>query len=181
VFDRQQAFLEVVTVKHSSSILLGSIGAGCAILLAGCGTAQNETALPGEVTTAIEQALNKNDVAGCVAVFTDDAEVMSEAAPAVRGPQGIRDFCATQVTRELSFDTNSVLSIASGDLAIEQGTYRIRNVELGADVEHGEYLNVWRRNDGRWRIFRSMYNVEEAAKAAVSVSEDAGDAQAPQP
>lgn len=166
-------------MKHSSGILLGSLGAGCATLLVGCGSAQSETTLPGDVTTSIEQALNRNDVVACVATFTEDAEVLSEDTPVVRGTQGIRDFCATQVTRDLSFDTDSTMSIASGDLAIEQGTYRVRNVELGADVEYGEYLNAWRRNEGKWRIFRSMFTVDQASKAAVSVSEEVGDPQAP--
>ena len=56
-----------------------------------------------------------------------------------------------------------------GDLGVEQGTYRVRDVQRGVDVEYGEYLNVWRRTNGQWRAYRSMYNITMAQKGGISV------------
>jgi ketosteroid isomerase-like protein len=135
-----------------------------------CGCTGGDQTLPDDVTSALETAFNRGDVAACAALYSDDAEIISEDAPVVRGKKGIEEFFSGQMDRKISFDTDSTLSIVSGDLAVEQGTYRVRDVERGADVEYGEFLNIWRKRHGQWRNFRSMYNTTEAPKGAVSVS-----------
>jgi hypothetical protein len=81
------------------------------------------------------------------------------------------EFCASQIHPELSLDMMSALSIVSGNLAFEQGTYRYRNVKIGANVEFGDFLTVWRHDGQRWQIFRTMYNRTETLPTEVSVSE----------
>lgn len=141
-----------------------------ALALGGC--EKRDETLPDDVTTALETAFNRGDVNACVDVYTEDAEIIPEDGPVVRGRQAIREFFKDQVQRDTSFDTDSTLSIVRRDLAIEQGTYRVRDVKRGIDVEWGEYLNVWRRINGNWRVLRSMYNVTVAPRGAVSVSSD---------
>lgn len=145
--------------------LFGAIGA----------CSSNDERLPAEVTSALENAYTRGDVEACVAIYADDAEIISPDSPAVRGKQAIEAFFKDQVAREISFDTDSTLSIVRGDLAVEQGTYRVRNVRIGENVEYGEYLNVWRRGDGRWRVYRSMYNVMMSRHVGVSVAPDEDD------
>jgi hypothetical protein len=57
----------------------------------------------------------------------------------------------------------------NGDLAVEQGRYRIRNVRRGADVEEGKYLNVWRRSGTSWKLYRMIYNTDVEPRTEVSV------------
>jgi hypothetical protein len=95
----------------------------------------------------------------------------------VRGKEAIAAFFKDQVARDILFSTDSSVSVVRGDLAMDQGTYRVRNVNRGVDVEYGEYMNVWRLQDGQWRVFRSMYNVTMSQRAAVSVSPDDDDLQ----
>ncbi len=45
----------------------------------------------------------------------------------------------------------------------------------GVDVEYGDYLNVWRRTNGQWNAYRSMYNVTYAPTVLVSVVPDVDD------
>ncbi len=66
----------------------------------------------------------------------------------MRGHSAINEFFKDQVAREIIFDTNSKVGVVSGDVAMEQGTYRVRNVIRGVDVEYVNYLNVWRRTKG---------------------------------
>ncbi len=139
------------------------------------GCSSHDQQLPDEVTSALENAYTRGDVAGCVAVYTDDAEIIAPDAPAIRGKQAIEAFYKDQVARDISFDTDSTLSLVQGDLAIEQGTYRVRNVRIGENVEYGEYLNVWRRSAGRWHAYRSMYNVMMSRHVGVSVTPDEED------
>ncbi|MEP7245196.1 MAG: nuclear transport factor 2 family protein [Gammaproteobacteria bacterium] len=149
------------------------------VALGGCQT--KDEPLPESVTSALENAFTRGDIDACVAVYTDDAEILPEDAAVVRGKAAITAFFKDQVERDISFDTDTSVSLAQGDLAIEQGTYRVRNVRSGVDVEYGEYLNVWRRTEGKWRAFRSMYNVTMSRDAGVSVSPDEDETPAPVP
>jgi ketosteroid isomerase-like protein len=142
-----------------------------ALSIAGC-SARQDMPLPPNVTTALESAFNKGDIQACVDIYADDAEIIAEDSPAVRGRNAIERFFNEQVAREISFDTDSSVSVVSGDVAYEQGTYRVRNVARGVDVEYGDYLNIWRRTNGQWKAYRSMYNITMSPNAAVSVLPD---------
>lgn len=148
----------------------GLLSLSALLVLGGC--ARTDITLPASVTTALESAFNRGDIQACADLYADDAEIIAEDAPAVRGRAAIERFFDEQVAREISFDTESALSIVSGDVAIEQGTYRVRNVARGVDVEYGDYLNVWRKTNGQWKAYRSMYNVTMSPNTAVSVISD---------
>src|SRR5262249_493957 len=139
-----------------------------ALVTSGCGS-RNEQ-LPDSAVTALERAFNSGDVAACAAVYSDDAEIIPEDGPVVRGHQAIAAYFKDQVAREISFGTETSYNVARGDIGVEQGTYRIRDVQRGLDVEYGEYLNVWRKVNGEWRAFRSMFNVTMAQRTGISVA-----------
>jgi ketosteroid isomerase-like protein len=141
------------------------------LVVAGCVT-HDEQSLPSEVTNALEMAYNKGDIQACAELYTDDAEIISGRDNSVVGRKAIDEFFKQQVSPELMLDTDSKISVVSGNVAMEQGTYKIRNVESGTDVEFGDYLNVWRRTNGHWKAFRSMYNVTRGPAALVSVTPD---------
>jgi ketosteroid isomerase-like protein len=142
-----------------------------ALSLVGC-SASKDVQLPHNVTTALETAFNRGDIQACANLYTDDAEIIAEDAPTVSGKSAIERFFGEQVAREISFDTDTRVSVVSGDVAFEHGTYRIRNVVQGVEVEQGDYLNVWRRTNGQWKAYRSMYNVTMSPNVAVSVADD---------
>jgi ketosteroid isomerase-like protein len=39
---------------------------------------------------------------------------------------------------------------ASGDLGYTYGTFDLKSG--GASVEHGSYVRVWKKHDGKWRV-----------------------------
>jgi ketosteroid isomerase-like protein len=149
---------------HCSAWLLASAGA----LLAGC--AQTERTLPMEVTSALELAFARGDVDACAAIYAEDAEIISEDAPKVVGREAIKAFFKDQAVRDISLDTDTTMNVVAGDFAVEQGTYRVRNVNSGTIVEHGEFLNFWKKTGGQWKNYRSMYNTTQGARTAVSLS-----------
>ncbi|MEJ1964834.1 MAG: nuclear transport factor 2 family protein [Gammaproteobacteria bacterium] len=139
-----------------------------ALSLTGC-TTKTEESLPANVTSALRTAFNKGDTAACADIYTEDAEIISNRNTPITGRDAIEQYFKDQVSREILFDTDSKLSVVSGDVAMEQGTYRVRNVIQGVDVEYGDYLNVWRKKDGHWKAYRSMYTVTQSRPALVSV------------
>jgi ketosteroid isomerase-like protein len=160
-------------MECSRSIRLAALGVICSAAVAACGSSNGT--LSAETTSAVEKAVNTGDVDGCTDRFTDDAEILQEDAAVVRGKLAIHSFCKSQIHPSLSLDLVSSLSIVSGDLAFEQGTYRFRNVKIGANVEYGEYLNIWKRDDGQWRIFRSMYDKTQSQPTLVAVADATDD------
>ena len=142
------------------------------IVLALSGCHAREGALPDELTTSLASAFTRGDVEACAALYTPDAVIFSGNAEPISGEGAIKAFFRNQVARDILFSTDSQVSLVDGKLAIDQGTYRVRDTRRGIDVEYGQYLNVWRSVDGHWRVFRSMYNVMHAPRAGGSVSSE---------
>jgi uncharacterized protein (TIGR02246 family) len=146
------------------------VAAGAAALGA---CSSSDTRLPQSVTSGVENAFSRNDAAAFVSLFTDDAEIVPGSGPVVRGLPEIGEFFSNQSADELTFDTDTTAQLVRDDLAIEQGTYRVRNVKVGREVESGNYLHVWRNVNGNWKLYRATFNTEVAPKGAMSVGEEA--------
>lgn len=125
--------------------------------------------LPGSVTGAWEQAFTRHDLPACLALFTDDAEILPQHGPKVKGRQEIEAFLRDSMNSRVSYDTDTEMSVVRGDLAVEQGRYVVRNVRRGLDVEEGKYLHVWRRVGNDWKLYRMIYNTDVEPRAEVSV------------
>ena len=167
---------EVEGTMDTSFKLARALALPAAVLaLAGCATHDHEVQLPSEVTNALEMAFNKGDIQACADLYTDDAEIISDHNTSVTGKKAIGEFFKQQVSTDLLFDTDSKISVVSGNVAMEQGTYKVRNVQTGVDVEFGDYLNVWRKTNGHWKAYRSMYNVTKSPGALVSAQADGDD------
>lgn len=138
----------------------------CAAAMAGC---SRSGTLPDSVTGAWEQAFTRHDIAACVALFTDDAEILPQHGPTVSGRKEIEAFLQDSMNKRVSYDTDTQMSIVRGDLAVEQGRYVVRNVRRGLNVEEGKYLHVWRRVGNEWKLYRMIYNTDVEPRAEVSI------------
>lgn len=134
-----------------------------------CGCARTTT-LPSDVTSALERAITSHDLEASVAVFAEDAQILPEHGPVVRGRQEIETYLKDTIRPNAQFDTDTEMTLVSGDLAIEQGRYRIRNVRRGSDVEEGKYLHVWRHVGSAWKLYRMIYNTDVEPRTEVSVA-----------
>lgn len=138
------------------------------LLVSGCMGANR---LPGEVTGAYELAFTRDDLPATVALFADDAQILPQDGPVVSGREAIEEFLKNQMTPVISFDTETDMSMVRGDLGVEQGHYRVRDVRRGSDIEEGKYVHVWRRTGGDWKLYRVIYNTDVAAHTEVSVAQ----------
>ena len=73
------------------------------------------------------------------------------------------------MTPKVVYDTDTEMTLVRGDLAVEQGRYRVRNVRRGSDVEEGKYLHVWRRVQDDWKLYRIIYNTDVEPRTEVSI------------
>ncbi len=133
------------------------------------GCTPQDQALPGNVTTALESAFNRNDPTAVAALYADDAEILPPDRPAVTGISAIQSFYRDEVVRDISFDSTSTWSVVRGDMAIEQGTYKMRDVSQGRDVETGKYLLMWKYINGIWKVYRQIMNTDSRRSVNVYV------------
>ena len=138
----------------------------CAAAMVGC--SQSGT-LPGDVTGAWEQAFTRHDLPACLALLTDDAEILPQYGPKVKGQKEIEAYLQDSMNKRVSYDTDTEMSIVRDDLAVEQGRYVVRNVRRGLDVEEGKYLHVWRRVGNNWKLYRMIYNTDVEPRTEVSI------------
>jgi ketosteroid isomerase-like protein len=137
------------------------------LLLTGC--AQRDE-LPGSVTGAFEQAFNRDNLEATEALFTDDAQILPQHGPVVSGRDGIKQYLRDQMTPVVSFNTETDMTLVRGDIGVEQGHYRVRDLRRGSDIEEGKYIHIWRKDGGDWKLFRVIYNTDIAPEAEVSVA-----------
>jgi len=140
----------------------------CAVL-ASCGSPE-EGALPSAVTTAVSRDFNLGDALGTAGHYADDAQILPPRHPAIAGKPAIAAFFQANIDKYISFGNDSTWSVVKGNIAIEQGTYIIRNVRVGENVEAGKYIRVWKKINGGWKLDRDMFSPDSGQSEVVSVS-----------
>lgn len=126
------------------------------VALTACGP--REKPLPNNVITALQSRYNENDPAGASELFTEDGAVMTEFGETVRGKQAIKDFFATELDKRLQYWVTSEGSSSVGSFGYDQGGLRIRDTVKGQDLENAKYMTLFRKVDGSWKIYRTIYN-----------------------
>ena len=136
--------------------------------LAGCSNSDGR--LPPAVTVAVARDFNEGDATRAAANYADDAQILAPQHPAIVGKAAITAFFKANIDKDLGFGNDSTWSLVRGDVAIEQGVYSVRNVQVGTNVEAGKYIRIWKKTNGTWKLYRDMYSTDNETPAVVSVS-----------
>lgn len=137
--------------------------------LAGCANSEDGQ-LPSTVTTAVSRDFNLGDALRTAGHYADDAQILPPRHPAIEGKPAIAAFFQANIDKYISFGNDSTWSVVKGNMAIEQGTYNVRNVRVGQNVEEGKYIRVWKKVNGDWKLYRDMFSPDSGQSSAVSVS-----------
>lgn len=103
-------------------------------------------------------AMAKSDAAGVANCYTIDAEFMAPGAPSVKGRKNIQAAIAGFIKE--GFTEYKVLStIVHGNIDVVgvQAAYTLSK-KNGADKDVGKSIQLWKEEDGEWRIFRDCFN-----------------------
>jgi ketosteroid isomerase-like protein len=114
-------------------------------------------------------AYNAGEPDRIIALYSEDAIVMPPDAPSVTGDAALRSFLADEMAEAKKGGITIVLTgddeaDTSGDLGWHRGTFKVVG-EGGASLGTGKYLEIWERQQGKWRITRDIWN-NDAAPAA---------------
>jgi uncharacterized protein (TIGR02246 family) len=141
------------------------------LLLAACGSSQTSSDYQsGDAESYIKQAdvafgtaMRTNDMDALANMYAADATFMPPNMAAAHGQSAVRTswsgFLGQFSSTDLTLTPDDVQQ--SGDLAVETGRYMVHVVPKGTAApvtDSGKYVVVWKKIDGRWRIFRDIFN-----------------------
>jgi len=143
------------------------------LVVAGCApsappvvdTTADEAALRSD-SKAWADAYNAGDPDKIVALYTDDAVLMPPDAPAATGREAMRAFLTADIANSKA--AGITLAIAdgtagvSGNLGWHSGTFKVTNA-AGDTLGTGKYLDISRKADGKWLVFRDTWNNDAPA------------------
>ena len=105
------------------------------------------------------QNVRAGDFAAVAALYTPDAIVMPPNAPSATGRAAIEQLLGAFPPMS-AFELNSATVDGRGDLAFVHGTY-IMTMSMPdgtAVTDTGKYIEIRRRQDGRWLISHDIFN-----------------------
>ena len=106
-------------------------------------------------------AFARRDAADAAALHAADAKLLPENGRAVEGAQAVEAFWRAAMESGVRLVQLQTLSVEErGDLAYETGDY-MTTVPTGpgvTDVRSGNYLAVWRREGGDWKVAAAIWN-----------------------
>ncbi len=150
--------------------------AAAVLLATACATAGG--AAPSEIATDVaaiqaarqrsNQAIRDHDVAKVVAFLDDDARLTISSGRFVEGREAQERAYAEQFARfpDVVYVRTpiSVEISRASPLASERGTWVGRwTAERGPIEMSGEYMAMWRKTDGRWRIRSELFVLLDCA------------------
>jgi uncharacterized protein (TIGR02246 family) len=139
------------------------------ILLSGCTTMKSSHE---DVRASIEAnnkqwvaALNRADAAGIAALYTSNAQLLPANGNVVTGKQAIEKYWQGAIDSGFKALTlTSVETDACGDTAYEVGKYTVPG-EGGKVLDAGDYIVIWKRENGQWRLHRDIWTTNTPAPA----------------
>ena len=105
------------------------------------------------------------DVATIDAMFTRNAKSFPPGAEAAVGPAALHTGTVEYLKSGIkAFSERTTDLYGNADLLVDQGEYE---VTYGPDntVERGKYLNVWKQEDGAWKIHANIWNTNPTGAA----------------
>ncbi len=152
-----------------------------------------ETAAPAEATVDTEadaqairdrsnawlSAAQARDAEAIAAVFAADGEMIETGEPPHVGPDAIRANAEQDWTENPDFTVEWTISdvhvAESGDLAYERGQWTYDpDGEGEASAETGEYLTVWKKVDGEWKVAADVGAATSGGETEAPADEAAG-------
>ena len=118
-------------------------------------------------SAAWSQAASAKDLDKVVSFYADDALVLPDKAPAIRGNENFRKDWAPLLALPgpgLSWQTSALEVARSGELAYETGKYNfVTTDKKGKPTDYkGKYLVIWKKqSDGSWKVAVDTDNADQ--------------------
>jgi uncharacterized protein (TIGR02246 family) len=137
------------------------------LLLLSLGSA---TAQPSDIRGVIAEgnkqwsvAFSTGDSAALAAMYTPNAQLLPMHGEIVSGMEAIQQFWQGVIASGVKGATLTTIEVdEQGDTAYEVGKYELRG-EGNKVLDHGKYVVIWKRGQGKWRLHRDIWNSNMSA------------------
>jgi len=130
------------------------------IVMTGAGCAPLATRGTSEISAQSQRWLasfNAGDVKTLTAIYTADARMMAPNAPMAQGHAAIAASFGEMTSAGMKTTTTCIDLVAAGDIGYQVGTYALLAPD-GAEIDHGKFIELWKRVDGSWKISHDMFS-----------------------
>src|SRR5262249_31756897 len=106
---------------------------------------------------------NAGNLKGVLAYYTDDLIKIRQGGPAETKAETARRVAGVFEKFHSQVDVMNEEIRVSGEMAYTRGTFRVTlTPKAGGEPQIIErrYLEIWRKEDGRWRVARTMDNTQ---------------------
>jgi ketosteroid isomerase-like protein len=109
-------------------------------------------------------AFNSGDAETLLSTYSDDLLKLRQGSPVEPKSETARRLRAVFEKFDGRLEVDNVETLVCADLAVARGTFVVTlTPKTGGDsqIVRRRYLEIWRRESGRWRVFRTMDNSDE--------------------
>jgi uncharacterized protein (TIGR02246 family) len=110
--------------------------------------------------TALSNAYNQGDAAGCAAVFTEDALFLPPNQPLLRGKKAIQELIQGWIDHICGTMINPMTECGvAGGLAFQVATYAFKDTMT---PDQGKFVEIFRlQPEGSWKVYFTIYNSDK--------------------
>lgn len=109
------------------------------------------------------EAMSKGDAAGVANCYTIDAEFMAPGAPSVQGRANIQKTMEGYIAQGFTeYIVLSTIVYGNIDVVGVQEAYSLSQPG-GVNKDVGKSIQLWKQEDGSWKIFRDCFNSDLTA------------------
>lgn len=115
-----------------------------------------------EMNKTYGDRFTKNDTAFYLSNYCKDAIVMPDKMPSVSGREAIQKFFyGDGMNKEMKIELPDGNVYGSADIVIEESTYNFPDGK-GGSYDKGKFIAIWKQEEGRWKMFREIWNSDMA-------------------
>lgn len=112
-----------------------------------------------EANKEFSQFFAAKDSAGIAKLYTEDAKFMMSGSPAITGRDNIQSVMSGFINSDFTrVDLKTVDVWGTEDLVAEEGELKLYKGDT--EVDKGKYIVLWKKVDGKWHLFRDIFNTD---------------------
>lgn len=110
-------------------------------------------------------AFARGDGAGVAALYSESAQVFQPNGNIINGRAAIQTFWQGGIDSGLKQAKLETVEVyGTGALVAEVGTYSVLGGN-GEVLDSGKYIVLWKREKGKWRLYRDIWNSNNPARS----------------
>ena len=119
-----------------------------------------------DANKAFSDAVIKGDSTALADLYTSDANMLPPNMPKAENHEAILGMAGGLVRMGIkSFSLESTDVYGDPDMVVEEGKYTVGD-DKGKAVDEGKYIVLWKQENGKWKLYRDIWNSDMPVTAA---------------